>query len=156
MLELAGAEADGVLISAGTSPAFISWALDHVRRGEARSGRTVHKAALVYTAVSENGGVARNRLRRNMAFILRGEHHAQNLVLAGTPLDQSALKLAYEAQNWARVDAMIDDAVLANHAAAGTPEDVRQAMRGYEAIGLDEIVLAGLTSGRDLELVMRT
>ena len=32
MLELAGTSADGVLISAATSPEFIRWSLDHVRR----------------------------------------------------------------------------------------------------------------------------
>ena len=47
MLELAGEKADGVVISAGTSPAFIGWCLNIVRRGEERGGRAVRKAALV-------------------------------------------------------------------------------------------------------------
>src|SRR5579872_3104855 len=36
MLELAGEKADGVVISAGASPTYIRWCLDHVRRGEQR------------------------------------------------------------------------------------------------------------------------
>ena len=35
MLEMAGAEADAVLISAGTSVEFVRWSLDHVAQGAA-------------------------------------------------------------------------------------------------------------------------
>ncbi len=41
MLALAGAVADGVVISAATAPAFVAWTLDRVRRG----GRAVRRAA---------------------------------------------------------------------------------------------------------------
>lgn len=154
MLQLAGEVADGVLISAATSPPFVAWALDHVRDGEARSGRQVHKAALVYTAVSPDGQAARDRLRRNLAFVLRGAHHAQNLALAGTRLDQAALNDAYASEDWKAVAALIDDAVLDNHTASGTPQAVRAAMRRYEAVGLDEIVLAGIPEAADLRLIL--
>src|SRR4051812_23265018 len=50
MLELAGSSADGVLISAATSPAFVRWTLDLVRKGEAAAGRRVKKTALVYVS----------------------------------------------------------------------------------------------------------
>ncbi len=143
MLELAGAEADGVLISAGTSPAFVRWALDHVAAGEARNGRRVHKAALVYAAVSEDGRAARAGLRRNLALVLRGAHHAHNLALAGTRLDQAALAAAYASEDWAEVERLIDDDVLDHHTASGTPARMCAALAAYQAVGLDEIVLAG-------------
>ena len=41
MLEMAGAEADAVLISAGTSVEFVRWSLEHVARGA--RGRTVRR-----------------------------------------------------------------------------------------------------------------
>ena len=154
MLELAGAESDGVLISAATSPAFVNWALDHVRAGEKRGGRSVQKSALVFTAVSTDGESARNRLRRNLGFILRGAHHAQNLALAGTKIDQQALAAAYAREDWATVEAMIDERTLDNHTASGTPEQVRASLQRYRDVGLTEIVLAGLSSGPELRLAL--
>jgi 5,10-methylenetetrahydromethanopterin reductase len=151
MLELAGAEADGVLISAGTSAAFIEWALTHVKAGESRSGRSIQKAALVYAAIGVDGHAARNALRRNLAFILRGEHHAHNLQIAGTRLDQQALTAAFARGDWTTVEALIDDDVVANHTMSGTPAQVTSAMRAYEAVGLDEIVIAGVSGGSALK-----
>ncbi len=155
MLELAGAAADGVLISAATSPAFVAWALDHVRRGEARAGRTVHKAALVYGSVAADGREARSRLRRSLAFILRGEHHARNLDLAGTRLDQGALTAAFAAEDWEAVEALVTDEVVANHTASGTPDELRAAVAAYAAAGLDEVVLSGIAGGDELRTLMR-
>jgi 5,10-methylenetetrahydromethanopterin reductase len=155
MLELAGAEADGVLISAATSPAFIAWALGRVAAGEAKSMRRVHKAALVFGAVAEDGRTARDGLRRSLAFVLRGQHHAHNLALAGTPLDQAALARAFAAEDWLAVNRLVHDQVVQNHTASGTPEQVIAAMQTYAAVGLDEIVLAGVSNGEELRLLLQ-
>ncbi|MBV8848543.1 MAG: LLM class flavin-dependent oxidoreductase [Methylobacteriaceae bacterium] len=154
MLELAGAEADGVLISAATSPAFINWASAHVRVGEQRNRRRIRKSALVYASIGEDGRTARDVLRRNLAFILRGEHHAQNLRLTGTSLDQAALTAAFAKENWAHIDTLVDDAVVANHSISGTPAEAKSMMTKYENVGLDEIVIAGVKSGASLAAVM--
>jgi 5,10-methylenetetrahydromethanopterin reductase len=154
MLELAGAAADGVLISAATSPEFIRWCLDLVRRGEAASGRSVRKIALVYAAVAETEKAAHDRLRRTLAFILRGPHHARNLELAGTVLDQQALAAAFAAEDWPVVDRLVGDEVLRRHAASGTPEQVRSAFARYRAVGLDEMVIAGTGGGEALRRVL--
>lgn len=144
MLELAGEKADGVLISAATSPAFIQWSLDHVRRGEQRGGCTVEKAALVLCSVDQDERAARNRLRRNVAYILRGQHHARNLELAGTKLDQSALARAFIHEDWAEVDVLVSDHVLRGHTASGTLEQVAIALAAYRNAGLSEIVAYGV------------
>jgi 5,10-methylenetetrahydromethanopterin reductase len=150
MLELAGAEADGVLISAATSPAFINRALHHVVAGEAKSGRRVHKAVLVYAAIGEDGLAARDRLRRSVGFVLRGQHHARNLALAGTRLDQAALADAFAAEDWSEVDRLVNEQVMDHHTASGTAEQTRAALRAYAAVGLDEIVLAGVGGAGEL------
>lgn len=156
MLELAGAAADGVLISAATSPEFIRWTLDLVRRGEVVGGRHVRKIALVYAAVADDEKSAHDRLRRTLAFILRGPHHARNLELAGTRLDQTALADAFAREDWAAVDALVTDDVLRRHAACGTPAQVRAAFARYRQVGLDEIVLAGIADGDALRRVLDT
>ena len=145
MLELAGTMADGVLISGGTSPDFIGWSVDLVRRAEQRSGRRSRKIALVMAALADEERSAHDRLRRTLAFILRGAHHARNLSVAGTQLDQAALADAFAREAWTEVDALVTDDVVRRHAASGTAEQVTAALRRYSDVGLDEIVLSGVT-----------
>jgi 5,10-methylenetetrahydromethanopterin reductase len=154
MLELAGRIADGVLISGGTSPGFVRWSLDHVRRGELAAGRTVRKAGLVYASVDDAESVAHDQLRRRLAFVLRGAHHARNIALAGSAVDQAALAAAFAAEDWHRVDALMSDAVMRCHTASGTPEQVRARFADYRDIGLDEIVVAGIATSDMLGRVL--
>lgn len=146
MLELAGSSADGVLLSAATSPAFIRWCLGHVQRGEAgrdAPGRCL-KSAVVYTHVAAQEPAAIEAIRRTMGFILRGPHHAKNVELSGTRLDQAALWNAYRDQDWAVVERLVTDDVVRQHAAAGTPAQVRSRYGVYAALGLDEVIVGGI------------
>jgi 5,10-methylenetetrahydromethanopterin reductase len=145
MLELAGAIADGVLISAGTSVEFVRWCLDHVQRGA--GGRKLRACGLVYSAVDAEREAAYARLRRMLAILLRGAHHAMNLELAGTVLDQAALRQAAARDDWAAAEALITPEVLARHAVCGTPAEVRARIAAYHAAGLDEVVLSGPREG---------
>jgi 5,10-methylenetetrahydromethanopterin reductase len=156
MLELAGAAADGVLISAATSPAFVRWTLDLVQKGEEKSGRRIQKTALVYVSADDNETVARDRLRRTLGFILRGGHHARNLELAGTTLDQNALATAYAREDWNAVNALVTDDVVMRHSASGTPEQVRAAFAAYEDVGVDEIVASGMGTPAHLQRILDT
>jgi 5,10-methylenetetrahydromethanopterin reductase len=131
MLKLAGRQSDGVLISAATSPPFVKTCLDQVGAGR--------KSCIVYTKLG-----SLDPIRRPIGFVLRGAHHAENVRLGGTNLDQAALGAAYAAENWAEVDRLVNDDVVRRHTACGTPQQVRDKLDEYRAIGLDEIVLGGL------------
>jgi 5,10-methylenetetrahydromethanopterin reductase len=151
MLELAGEKADGVVMSAGASPAFVRWSLDHVRRGEERSGRSIKKAALVFCSVDHDERTANDRLRRRLAYVLRGQHHARNLELAGTKLDQAALARAFGEEDWVRVETLVNDDVLHRHCATGTLDQVLSALSAYQTAGLDEIVAYGVQEREQIE-----
>jgi 5,10-methylenetetrahydromethanopterin reductase len=150
MLELAGRAADGALVSSASSPEFLAWSLAQVRRSQGASGRLVKTIALVPAAIDDDAPRAHGRLRRNLAFVLRGAHHARNLALAGTPLDQAALAAAFAREDWEAVDALITDDVVRRHAASGTAEQVGEALARYRAVGVDEIVLAGVGNRESL------
>jgi 5,10-methylenetetrahydromethanopterin reductase len=152
MLEMAGAEADAVLISAGTSVEFVRWSLDHVARGA--GGRPVRRIGLVYASVDEDSGRAHARLRRILSITLRGPHHARNLQLAGNTLDQDRLRAAVAAEDWASAAALISDRIIATHAASGTPSEVAQRLRAYRSAGLDEIVISGVADPEQLEPII--
>ena len=155
MLALGGETADGVLISGGTAPEFVRWSLDHVGRGEHAAGRAVRKASLVYAAVADDARAAHDTVRRRLAFVLRGAHHARNLTLAGSTLDQTALAQAFAREDWAAVDALMTDDVVRRHTASGTADDVRARFTQYRDIGgLDEIVIAGAATSAALQRVL--
>ena len=146
MLELAGEMADGVLISAATSPEFIRWCVAQTKQGATRRTRPGHckTMSIVYTRIADDGLAARNSIRRTMGFILRGAHHAKNVELAGTSLDQQALWDAYRDECWPIVERLITDDVIHRHAAAGTASEVRKRYDDYRTLGLDELIIGGI------------
>ncbi|MBP7566102.1 MAG: LLM class flavin-dependent oxidoreductase [Burkholderiaceae bacterium] len=146
MLELAGAEADGVLISAATGTPFIRWCLQQVDQGEARRtapGRC-SRTAIVYTRIAGTQAEALGSIRRTMGFILRGPHHAKNVELSGTRLDQTAVWNAFRDEDWPTLERLVTDDVIRAHAAAGTPQQVRARYAEYMALGLDEVTIGGI------------
>jgi 5,10-methylenetetrahydromethanopterin reductase len=154
MLELAGAEADGVLISAGSSVPFVERTLESVHRGA--KGRKVRTHALVYSAVDDTEKAANDRLRRTLAILLRGPHHKANLDAAGSVLDQAALNEAVLAEDWDRAQAMITDDIVRRHAASGSSAQVRERLTAYHAAGLDEIVIAGARDGDQITKILNS
>lgn len=156
MLELAGSHADGALISAATCGPFIDWCRERVIHGARDRQAEGHcrVMAIVYTRIDADGLRARNGIRRTMGFILRGPHHAKNVELAGTRLDQSALWEAYRLENWAEVEALITDDVINRHAAAGSPDEVGSRYRDYFKLGLDETIIGGIDDAEGLGLAI--
>jgi 5,10-methylenetetrahydromethanopterin reductase len=153
MLELAGAKADGVLISAATSPAFIQWCIGEAERGA--QGRRFETLALVYTRLAEDAAAARDGIRRTMGFILRGKHHAKNLEVTGTRLDQATLYEAYSIADWPTVERLITNDVINVHAAVGTANDIKARYAAYLAIGLDEVIIGGIDETASVERVLQ-
>jgi len=153
MLELAGSEADGALVSAATCTGFIRWCAEHVARGaaERRAPGRCRTMAVVYTRIAEDERAALDGIRRTMGFILRGPHHARNVELAGTRLDQTALWNAYRDEDWAGVDRLVTDDVVRSHAAAGTPAQVAARYAEYLGLGLDEVIVGGIDDRPGIE-----
>ena len=145
MLQLAGRETDGVLLSAATSPPFVKACLD-----QADAGKPFRKSGIVYTRV---GSI--DPIRRPIGFVLRGAHHAENIRLGGATLDQVALGAAYASENWIEVDRLVSDDVVRRHAACGTPDEVRDKLAEYRAIGLDEVVIGGMDDASSIAAALK-
>jgi len=146
-LELAGAAADGVLLSNASSVEFVRWALDHVDRGA--KGRALVRAGLVYASVAEREADAFDRYRRHLAITLRGRHHALNVQLGGGRLDQATLHDAVSREDWPRAEALITDDLVRRHTACGSALRVHERIAAYRRAGLDEIVLGGLSDAAE-------
>jgi 5,10-methylenetetrahydromethanopterin reductase len=142
MLRLAGRQTDGVLISAATSPPFVKACLDQAGGG--------HASCIVYTKLG-----SLDPIRRPIGFVLRGAHHAENIRLGGASLDQPALTAAYAAEDWSEVDRLVSDDVVRRHTACGTPQQVRDRLDEYRAIGLDEVVLGGIDDAASIAATLK-
>lgn len=156
MLRVAGQVADGVLLSGGVSVPFLRDCLRAVEEGA--GGRRVARIGLVYAVpVAPGAGRAATLapVRRRLATVLRGPHHAANLSAAGTALDQARLMALTQAGDWAAAEALIDDAVLARHAVAGDAAQLAAGIRAFHAAGLDEVALAGLHGTHEILATLR-
>jgi 5,10-methylenetetrahydromethanopterin reductase len=156
MLRLAGEVADGVLLSAGSSRPYVAQCLDIV--GDAAAGRDVARIGLVYATPVPSGAqreAALAPLRRRLAFVLRGAHHANNLSAAGTLLDQARLHALTQAGEWDAAMALVTDEVIARHAAIGTEATLAASLDAYRAAGLDEVVLSNLADATAIAETLR-
>jgi 5,10-methylenetetrahydromethanopterin reductase len=151
MLELAGACADGVLITAGSSVEFVRWSVEQVRRGAGSRSIRVH--GLAYSAIDDDGATACARVRRTLGIVLRGPHHARNLELAGSVLDQARLSKAMAENDTATIEALVTDEIVRSHTLAGTAQDIRMRLHAYQQAGLDEAVLAGAVNPQQVSRI---
>ena len=142
MLRLAGRHADGVLLSAATTVEFVRWSLDQV--SASAETRKVRHIGLVFASVDNDEGRAYEKLKRLLAFVLRGAHHEPNITMGGANLNRQELYDAVADNNWSRAVAMISDEVVARHSVSGTPGQVQARLEEYRAAGLDEVVVAGI------------
>jgi 5,10-methylenetetrahydromethanopterin reductase len=148
VLALAGEVADGVVVSAASSTAFVRWAMTQVDHGA--KGRRLERAGLVYAAVSGTPA----RFRRTLAMTLRGAHHRLNLELAGSQVDQAALARAVAAEDWATAEALVTDEIVQHHAVTGTAAAVQAGLAAYRAAGLDEVVLAATRDANETTAIV--
>lgn len=156
MLDLAGALADGVIISAATCAPFVRETFAAVANGEARRavpGRC-RRHVIVYTRAADSEADAIDSIRRTMGFILRGPHHARNVALGGSGLDQQALWNAYAAQDWGEVERLVTDVVVRMHAAVGSADQVKARYAQYGSLGADEVIVGGVDTNADLDRVL--
>jgi 5,10-methylenetetrahydromethanopterin reductase len=155
MLRLAGEVADGVLLSGGVSVPFLRDCLARVEEGA--RGRRVARLGLVYAvpvAAGADRAAVLRPVRRRLAQVLRGAHHAPNLAAAGTALDQARLLALSTAGDWDGACALVNDDVVARHAVTGDAAALRAGVAAYHAAGLDEVALAGLNDPAAIATVL--
>lgn len=144
MLRLAGKDADGALFSGGCSPAYVRWGVESVREGAREAGKRPEEtmiASVVAASLSSDREAAYRVVRRTLAFILRGPHHARSLELSGARLDREALADAVARGDWARAEGLIGDEVIRSHSVSGDEGEFRERLAEFSAAGLDVAVL---------------
>ena len=139
MLRLAGETADGVLLSAGCTPAYIRRCVEEVEAGAARAGKPAKGdvAGFIAASVSDDPREAMDATKTFLAYIFRNKHHAENLRLGGGAVDQDRLADAIGRRAWDEAKELISDEVVHAHSVTGTPEECRRRLDEFVDGGLD-------------------
>lgn len=143
-LELAGEVGDGVLLSVMTSPGYAKYAVDHVKAGAERAGRSLDNfdvSAYLLISISEDESAARNAVKPLLAMMisilpLNGIVDHPMLSYAGiTP--EIAQSFAESFMRGELPIPMVEDWIIDQFAIAGSPDRCREA--------LAKIIDAGVT-----------
>jgi 5,10-methylenetetrahydromethanopterin reductase len=145
-LRLAGRLGDGTILTGMSSPAYIRWALGHIRAGMAESGRTQHRVVVsIIIKVDPDGKAARAAVRRSLAELLPwNEAHVK---ATGMETEAANFVRRYDTMD-AAAQNMPDEWVDA-FAVAGTPEQAADAIQRWVETGVDSIVFQPLSDDPD-------
>lgn len=154
MLRLTGRIGDGIVLSAGLSADFAQRSLALVAEGARRAGRdpaSLHKAAYIYTAVSDDGKSAVAALRAKLAFVMRNKLITANVEASGIDIDLEAIRAAVARRDMDEATRLVPEEAVAAFACGGTLADCRRRLEQYVAAGIEEPVLVLLGEGSDRE-----
>lgn len=148
-LQLGGRIADGVLFQVGANPAFVSYALDNIRKGAERAGRRLQDLTLymrLACAVSEDHEKARDQVR-GYASIAAGtvfKTIPRSYFDDGLWEDVERFKAGYDylehGSTASRQASLITDRMLDAIAVAGAPEVVLPRIRELAGMGMTGFV----------------
>lgn len=141
MLELSGEIADGVLLNYVVSPEYVRRAVDRVRVGAARAGRSleeIDRPELIVCSLSEDRGAAIDAARELVAYYFGYEPH----IMKASGVRQDLLDAVGEILTWPRTKEklqkamkLIPDETVQLLCAAGTPEECRAKVAEYVEAG---------------------
>lgn len=142
MLESSAGYADGILLNAMMSTDYTRRAIELIRKGAEKAGRTLEDLELpqlISTAMDKDGDKARDMARRIVTMYLGQQPHIAQAsgmsadfigriheVLGGWPPREGGLDAAMK---------LVDDEIVTRFVVAGTPDECLKLARGYVEAG---------------------
>ncbi len=158
MLQLGGEIGNGVLLSAGCAPGYITQCVTEIKKGAEKAENSLAEkdvAGFVTTSVSENPKEALEANKMFLAYIFRNTHHAENIRLGGGKVDQEALAAAVGKRDWDAAKKFISDDVVHAHSVAGTTGECRSQLESFIKSGLNLPVLLPMGTQEARKKVIR-
>lgn len=141
MLELTGEIADGVVLNYLVSPTYNEKAMERLKSGLDKSGRSLQdfdRPQLVVCSLDENRDKALNNARKLVTQYLGQQPH----IMKASGVSQDLLDEIHEVLDWPATDEEIEEAmhlvpddVVQMITASGTPEECRAKVREYVETG---------------------
>jgi len=141
-LQMAGATADGVILSMMSSPAYVRFACEHVKQGAERVGRTLdvfEVSAILPISISPDERLAREAVKPILAVLLGiGAVEATSPILKCVDFPETRLRQFKDrfANGDIPVD-LVDDEMIDTFAVAGSPQHCVSRMTEFVDAGLD-------------------
>jgi 5,10-methylenetetrahydromethanopterin reductase len=141
MMELAGEAADGVLLNYLVSPSYNYEAMDHLRKGAARAGRSleqIDRPQLIVCSLDRNRTAALDNARELVTQYLGQQPHIMKASgVSQDLLDEIGRVLTWPAEEHQIRQAMrmVPDDVVQLITASGTPEECRTKVQKYIEAG---------------------
>lgn len=162
MLATAGAVADGVIVAPYASPPGLRFALEQIRRGAARAGRstaTLDVAARVDVCIADDAAAARAAVKPAVALPMWISYpNLDYLQPLGLPPPPAPLLEILSRRQYDLIpDAArhVPDAYVAHLAVAGTVAQVREQVRQIVAAGVTQLLVRPVAApGQDLLAVL--
>jgi 5,10-methylenetetrahydromethanopterin reductase len=145
MLKLSGAIADGLVLSAGLSIAFIRDSLgiaSEEAKAKGRGPAALRKTAYVYFIAGGDLMDQRTKVRQKLAFLFRNENLRENIRASGLPIDHDAIISANSRRDAEAALALVPEEAVDAFAIAGSKQDCAKRAQSYLDAGLDEIILS--------------
>jgi len=147
-LRLCGTIADGVIISNLVPPAFTRRAVGIIREAAARANRPAPREIVQYVpyAVGDDGAEARRRAKRSVAPMLMAytatASAATRTAMSDYGRPAEFARAMARLRSGERAEDVIDDALLAEYAIAGTPAECVAQCAIYAEAGVTELAVA--------------
>ena len=147
VLELAGRVADGAMVGTIARPRAIAAALDQVRAGVARAGRSpedVRLSVRVDVSIGDDGRAARNALRGFVAGILSASFPDRSFVESNgleVPEELEAVCKTKDLELAWRSGHLVPDAFVDAFAWAGTAEEVAASVAAAIECGVNDVTV---------------
>ena len=151
MMEAAGEFADGVQLGALVSPDYTRWARERLDAGAAHAGRPASDLLVssnVLVSVGDDRAVARSAVREVLAYYLSRVEGVVIDTSGADPDNVSAVRETVRTSGVPAGAARVSEQVIDTFAAAGTSDEVAEALRRWVAAGID-LPLAWHTLGPD-------
>jgi alkanesulfonate monooxygenase SsuD/methylene tetrahydromethanopterin reductase-like flavin-dependent oxidoreductase (luciferase family) len=153
MLRLAGAVADGVLFNVFSTPKYVAEyalpILTRAARGAGRSAGDLELAAVVTTAVSEDGAQARDWARRHLAFYSVIPYFDVMFRLHGFEREAAGARAAAQRDDLDGMLAAVTDEIVETFAIAGTPDQCRARLARFDNVRVVVLFSPGFQLGAD-------
>lgn len=138
MLRLAASRADGVILNPSTTPWFVRRHVEaQLIAGAARSGRRLsdfHRVSCVRASVDADRAAARQRARHGIAEYAAYPVHQAQYAQYGYGAEAQAISQAVAAGDIRSAVAAVSDDMVDALSVAGTPDEVRSAVRRWEGL----------------------
>ena len=139
-LRLAGKAGDGSILCEMSSPAYVRWAIGHIKAGMAEAGRMQHRVVVyLYAKVNPDREAARAAVRQALAA--RMPWADVHLDALGITKDVDQFIKTHDVDDIAR---LMPDEWVDEFSVSGTPDQVAEAVQRWIDAGADSVVLLPL------------